>query len=287
MRRMYGITGGVAVVAAIAAIALAFSSGATLRPQFVNAKFASDPDSAAASPGEGPAGGFDAYLAAERAYPAAAVPARFAAKAESTFEGIAAKDAKAGDPNGKGHKWKLVGPKENATQPGVTAFSGATNNTASRITALAVDPDCGTKGKNDCRVWVGAAGGGVWRTDKATGANPDWKQLKPERPRPELGRRAHARPDRQEAQHDLPRHRRGEPLLVRLRGRGRHLQVDRRRQQLEEARRRVRQQRDVHVRDPRPRRVPRPRHHVDRRSTRRTPTTSSSARPRPCAACRT
>ena len=104
---------------------------------------------------------------------------RFAAKAEATFEGIAAKDAKAGDPKGKGHKWQLVGPKENATQPGVTAFSGATNNTASRITALAVDPDCGTKGKNDCRVWVGAAGGGVWRTDKATEANPEWKQLKP------------------------------------------------------------------------------------------------------------
>ena len=88
---------------------------------------------------------------------------------------------------------------ENATQPGVTAFSGATNNTASRITALVVDPDCGAKGKNDCRVWVGAAGGGVWRTEKATGDEPGLEAAQAGRPRPELGRRADARSDRQEA----------------------------------------------------------------------------------------
>ena len=62
-------------------------------------------------------------------------------QAEVTFDAIAQQDAQKGDPNSKGHKWALVGPLNNATQPGVTAFSGATNNTASRTTALLVDPD--------------------------------------------------------------------------------------------------------------------------------------------------
>jgi hypothetical protein len=65
----------------------------------------------------------------------------------------------------------------NATQPGVTSFSGATNNTASRITALVVDPACSA---NKCRVWAGASGGGVWRTDNAEAPNPEWKQINPD-----------------------------------------------------------------------------------------------------------
>ena len=58
-------------------------------------------------------------------------------------EGIAAVDAKAGDPGAKGHKWNFYGPVQEGIQPGVTSFSGATNETASRVTALVVAPDCG------------------------------------------------------------------------------------------------------------------------------------------------
>ena len=36
-----------------------------------------------------------------------------------------------GDPKGAGRKWLFYGPKRSATQPGVTSFSGATNDTAS------------------------------------------------------------------------------------------------------------------------------------------------------------
>jgi hypothetical protein len=39
---------------------------------------------------------------------------------------------------------------------------------------MLVDPDCSA---NKCRVWVGASGGGVWRTDNALSKDPDWKQL--------------------------------------------------------------------------------------------------------------
>jgi hypothetical protein len=57
------------------------------------------------------------------------------------------------------------------------------------VTALALAPGCSEdngkgkgKGKDKlgkCRMWVGAAGGGVWRTDDPFGKNPDkdpkWK----------------------------------------------------------------------------------------------------------------
>jgi hypothetical protein len=143
-----------------------------------------DPDqqqSSMTTPGEGPVGGFEAYLAAERTYPAEEIPPSVSAQSSVTFDAIAQQDAKNGDPNSKGHKWALVGPLSNATQPGVTAFSGATNNTASRTTALLVDPSCGGSGNGvACRVWVGTSGGGVWRTENALVDNPKWNQLKPQ-----------------------------------------------------------------------------------------------------------
>ena len=148
-------------------------------------KFAGgDPDqqqSSETTPGEGPAGGFEGYLAAERTYPADEIPPAVSALAKTTFDAIAQQDAKKGDPNSKGHKWALVGPLDNATQPGVTSFSGATNNTASRTTALLVDPKCGQNGNGvACRVWAGTSGGGVWRTENALVDNPKWNQLKPQ-----------------------------------------------------------------------------------------------------------
>ena len=96
------------------------------------------------APGEGPVS-FDAYQAAERTYPANVIPPAIAQRAEETFSAIAATDAKKGDPKGAGHKWQFYGPKQNATEPGVISFSGAANNTASRVTALVADPDCTAK----------------------------------------------------------------------------------------------------------------------------------------------
>ena len=53
----------------------------------------------------------------------------------------------------------------------VLTFSGAAYTTSGRITALAVDPSAATR---RCRVWAGAAGGGVWRTDNALVG--EWRQ---------------------------------------------------------------------------------------------------------------
>jgi hypothetical protein len=175
-RRTIGALAGIAALAGLVLVAQALSTGSGKR-QIHFSKLAAA-ESAEATPGEGPVGTYDEYLAAQLAYPAADIPPTLAAAAEATFEAIAKKDAKNGDPKAQGRKWKLVGPTQNATEPGVLAFSGATNNTASRTVALAIDPDCGKRGNSSvCRLWAGTSGGGVWLTKDATAADPDWKQL--------------------------------------------------------------------------------------------------------------
>jgi hypothetical protein len=143
-----------------------------------------DPDSAAAKPGLGPTS-FEAYQSAMRTYPAASISPAVVARAKATFTHIARADARHRAQlvrlHGRsflaaGPKWKQYGPRKDATQPGVTSFSGATNSTASRVTTLVVDPDCTA---NHCRIWAGVSGGGIWRADDALAPNPDWKQVGP------------------------------------------------------------------------------------------------------------
>src|ERR1700736_2177904 len=69
--------------------------------------------------------------------------------------------------------WTLIGPST-ASFPDVLTFSGAPYITSGRITALAIAPTCNT---SNCRLWVGAAGGGIWRTDNALAATPTWTFL--------------------------------------------------------------------------------------------------------------
>src|SRR5262245_28860477 len=169
------VIGAVVIPAALlAALLLAFAggSGSSKAGAAPFSKAGSDADSVVNTPGLGP-NTFDAYMAAERAYPATTLPPAITDRAAATFEAL----AKKGDPAADGRQWKLYGPRQDAMQPGVTAFSGATNSTASRMTALVVDPSCGAGG---CRVWAGASGGGIWRTNNALAANPEWKQLNPE-----------------------------------------------------------------------------------------------------------
>ena len=249
---------------AVAAITAAFLAGGATRPSFTSKFAGGDPDAVAANgraqPGdEGPASlrgvpGCRARVSGRRD------PAGFAAKARVDLRRNRGKGRQGRRSEGQGPQvGSSTARAENGTEPGVLAFSGATNNTASRTTALVIDPDCGSKGKGDCFVWIGASGGGVWRTNERVGEQPRVEPAQARAARPELGRRADARSDRQDEQHDLPGHRRAEPLLVRLRGRRRHLQVDRPRQQLEAARRHVREQCRVLLREPRRKRLPRPR----------------------------
>src|SRR5437762_3277328 len=119
--------------------------------------------------GEGPIGGYEAYKSAARTYPANVIPPSMVQNAKNTFLKI----AKQGDPKNNNF-WLSYGPLQNSIQPGVLAFSGATNATASRVTALVIAPTCVA---GNCRVWAGVAGGGVWRTDDALAADPSWTWL--------------------------------------------------------------------------------------------------------------
>ena len=70
--------------------------------------------------------------------------------------------------------WQPLGPNgvpasalvagESTAGTSATIFSG-------RATAIAVDPKCGA---TNCTVFIGAAGGGVWKTTNALAASPSW-----------------------------------------------------------------------------------------------------------------
>src|SRR5437870_6597690 len=66
--------------------------------------------------------------------------------------------------------WFSLGPK-NAIYPAFLNRHGSQYVTSGRITALAISPNCTT---NTCTLWVAAAGGGVWRTDKALSGSGNW-----------------------------------------------------------------------------------------------------------------
>jgi hypothetical protein len=52
--------------------------------------------------------------------------------------------------------------------------NGIPTQWSGRVTAMAVDPRCD---EDYCRLYVGAAGGGVWRTDNVLARHPRWKPL--------------------------------------------------------------------------------------------------------------
>jgi hypothetical protein len=161
----------VAVGASIGAVRLAKSSSAH-HAKVGGFTFAlkGDPDSAATKagvPNEGPGGSYAAQEEAQRAYPADSVPF------EATQNSIATFNALKGNANGPG-AWQQIGPTQ-AKYPALLDqfLAGGKEYTASgRVTALAL---AGCKKNGGCKLYLGAAGGGVWRTDTAkdTG-NTNW-----------------------------------------------------------------------------------------------------------------
>ena len=54
--------------------------------------------------------------------------------------------------------------------------ASGTGNFSGRVAALAISPACESDGP--CRMWVGAAGGGVWRSEDAMNAtDPGWRWI--------------------------------------------------------------------------------------------------------------
>jgi hypothetical protein len=107
---------------------------------------------------------------AHRAYPAKDVSMQATLNALAGFRHVKAMSVRRPSVGG----WQSIGPSK-ADVPDILTFSGAEYFTSGRITALAIDPNCT---KSRCRVWAGAAGGGVWGTSNAlSGSGASWTFL--------------------------------------------------------------------------------------------------------------
>ena len=113
--------------------------------------------------------GFEDLRAYEHAFPGlpgSVEVARASAARYWVFRGVAYRGAQ---PNGPA--WISLGPS--STGEGGASGSG---NFSGRVAALAISPTCTLNGP--CRLWVGAAGGGVWRTDDAMHPDdPKWRWI--------------------------------------------------------------------------------------------------------------
>ncbi len=116
---------------------------------------------------EGP-GSYADQQAELNAYPADSITDDEIAAAQAASVAVASH----GVGNGKSStsSWYSLGPTD-AIYPAFLNRHGSDYITSGRITALAVAPDCNTQ---KCTLWVGAAGGGVWRTDKGLSGNGGW-----------------------------------------------------------------------------------------------------------------
>jgi hypothetical protein len=107
---------------------------------------------------------------AERAFPADDVSLQLTLGAQSAWTKAKGRGHGKHSPAGT---WTLAGPSY-GTEPSILNFSGNQYSTSGRVTALAIDPRCNM---GHCTLWLAAAGGGVWRTDKALHNNPNWSYV--------------------------------------------------------------------------------------------------------------
>jgi len=121
---------------------------------------------------EGPASTWEAEQAALEAYPSTpdALPFSLTANAQNGYTKLSKKGGK--DKNA----WQQIGPTNEAQYPGVLdqfLGGGHAYDASGRVQALAIAPQC--QNKNKCRLYLAAAGGGVWTTDKLNGDNAQWQ----------------------------------------------------------------------------------------------------------------
>src|SRR5688500_11097847 len=107
-----------------------------------------------------------------RAYPADYIPFEITQKANESWNAFQSESNRAMEADGTTAllNWTLFGPSV-SNFPAVLTFSGAPYITAGRVTDVAVDPNCNA---TTCRVFVAAAGGGIWRTNNVHDATPSW-----------------------------------------------------------------------------------------------------------------
>ncbi len=70
--------------------------------------------------------------------------------------------------------WDAVGPSTLNVDTFGTQTYGVDTQWSGRVTAIAIGKPCSA---NACKLYVGAAGGGVWRSDNSLSPNPHWKNI--------------------------------------------------------------------------------------------------------------
>ncbi len=70
----------------------------------------------------------------------------------------------------QGQSWRLVGPTT-GTVPGAVTYTGHDTVASGRVTVIVVADNCD---QTLCRMWVGAAGGGIWETNNGLATVPTW-----------------------------------------------------------------------------------------------------------------
>jgi hypothetical protein len=113
-------------------------------------------------------GGAAAEAYSDRAFPADTI------SIDEIKGAIAANNAATRRGAGVSPKWDFLGPDTlDVDRLGTQSFIKPTQ-WSGRVTALAVDPKCKPQ---ECTLYVGAAGGGVWRSKNALAPTPAWKQI--------------------------------------------------------------------------------------------------------------
>lgn len=186
---------GIVVVALLAlAVVLSHEDGAESESEYAQEAFAAgtgeDPDAAAGAEGEAGGeghadqpGALDRFFYEARAYPGERISlakSRTAGRAyrshptrlpRSAFKSSGKAPVFDGSQSSLGTTWSLSGPITPTIASGQTNFYPTPTTYSGRVTAMVIAPTC-TAG--NCRMWIGAAGGGVWRTNDALATNPTW-----------------------------------------------------------------------------------------------------------------
>jgi hypothetical protein len=126
-------------------------------------------------PADGPTSGEEAKLQ-ELAYPSTDIALSWLNASSAAFTAAKSRDFTRG--KGRPSGWVSVGPST-AVYP---FFAGRDLSlyvpneyvAASRINAVAIAPSCRP---GSCRMWIGPAGGGIWRTNNALADTPSWSYL--------------------------------------------------------------------------------------------------------------
>jgi hypothetical protein len=116
----------------------------------------------------------EAFL--QRAYPDTDIPLERIEAARAAYAELRGKGFTTG--RGQPGTWITVGPS-NALYPATifrSSFSyvPAAYIASGRTTSIAISPICA---KGNCTIWIGPAGGGIWRTKNALDGQPNWQFL--------------------------------------------------------------------------------------------------------------